>query len=103
MAVLITNRILGLGLTILGALLAVLVFYYAINEYITFMGVELQEGDLLSIVTSSASVLLSLLIKIAFLGMALAASVAVLKYGVTLLKEEREIKKSMKAGEEVSD
>lgn len=95
-----TNRVMGLGLTILGALLAVLVFYYAINEYIMFTGVELQGNDVISIVMSGASILLGLLIKIAFLGMGLAASATILKNGISLLKEER---KTSLTGEKVSD
>ena len=90
------DKLLGFSLIVIGCVLAVLVFYYAINEYLAFPGIELQGLDIIDIVRRSAGVLLGLLIKITFLGMGLATAAVVLKYGVRMIKEEKVSEKKEK-------
>ncbi|RLG86196.1 MAG: hypothetical protein DRO18_04700 [Thermoprotei archaeon] len=90
------DKLLGFSLIVIGCVLAILVFYYAISEYLVFPGIELQGLDIIDIVRRSAGVLLGLLIKITFLGMGLATAAVVLKYGVRMIKEEKVSEKKEK-------
>jgi len=80
----------SLGLIGLGVILLLMVTFYAINAFKTYtVNVEQGSGSIVEALTSSASVLIDLLVKVAFLGLALVAGSTLLSRGVDLLKSEK--------------
>ncbi|MEB3765576.1 MAG: hypothetical protein GSR77_05385 [Desulfurococcales archaeon] len=78
----------GLGLIVLGVVLLLIVFaagYKMYNEY--QLATEITEQNAAVILGISAQVLINLLVKIAFLGIALAAGAIILGRGVDLVKK----------------
>jgi len=81
------NRTLGLIMAVIGIILILVVFVTAFNAYRAYKAeVDFQQGDLQQALAASAGVLLDLLIRIAFLGVALAAGAVLLGKAVNLLK-----------------
>ncbi len=80
------DKLIGLALTVVGLILVLFVFGVAYHAYKVYE-VEVEGGDLASVLEESAGVLVNLLIKIAFLGIALAAGSIILSKGVALLRE----------------
>ncbi|MET1101033.1 MAG: hypothetical protein ABWW69_00940 [Pyrodictiaceae archaeon] len=71
----------------LGVALLLIVAYYAVYSFNNYT-VEVESGgnSIVEALTSSASVLIDLLVRVAFLGLALAAGSTLLSRGVDLLK-----------------
>jgi len=81
------NRRLGLIMAVLGIILILIVFVAAFSAYRSYkVAVDFQGGDLQLALAASAGILLDLLVRIAFLGVALAAGAVMLGKAVTLLK-----------------
>ena len=80
------NRTLGIILVGLGVVMLLAVFAAAFNSYNSYKTQVDFEGNLQQALVTSAGVLLELLVKIAFLGVALAAGAVVLGKGISLLK-----------------
>lgn len=71
----------------LGVALLLIVAYYAIYSFNHYaVKVESSGGSIVEALTSSASVLIDLLVRVAFLGLALVAGSTLLSRGVDLLK-----------------
>ena len=84
------NFILGTVLLVIGVILVVIVFVKAYQEY-SSVEINLSNSeDIMSAITSSSGLLLQLLFKLAYLGLALAAGSVLIKYSIPLLKEGRE-------------
>ncbi len=84
------NFILGTVLLVIGVILVVVVFVKAYQEY-SSVEINLSNSeDIMSAITSSSGLLLQLLFKLAYLGLALAAGSVLIKYSIPLLKEGRE-------------
>ena len=71
----------------LGVALLLIVAYYAIYSFNHYaVEVESSGGSIVEALTSSASVLIDLLVRVAFLGLALVAGSTLLSRGVDLLR-----------------
>jgi hypothetical protein len=76
----------GLGLLVAGVVMIITIFYFAIEMYLTYLGPGLSGEDLLTAIVLSANELIKILVKLAFLGLGLAAAATLLKYGVRILQ-----------------
>ena len=78
----------GLALVVLGVILLLIVFYKGYQAFETYnLDVQVTNEDTATILNISAEVLVNLLVKIAFLGVSLAAGSVILKAGVNMMKE----------------
>ncbi len=78
----------GVGLIALGVILLLVVFYSGYTMYKQYeMKTEISEQNAALILGISAQVLINLLVKIAFLGIALAAGAIILSKGVDLIRK----------------
>lgn len=78
---------LALALIAIGLVMLGIVFAAGYRTFQTFQ-VDVQgEGDLISVLAQNSAVLIELLIKVAFLGVSLAAGSVVLSKGADLLKD----------------
>ena len=83
------NFVLGTVLLVIGVLLVVVVFVKAYQEY-SSVEINLSNSeDVMSAITSSSGLLLQLLFKLAYLGLALAAGSVLIRYSIPLLKEDK--------------
>ncbi len=77
----------GILLLVAGLLMIIVVFFFSLYEYMN-VSVQLKGAkDILGALTQSSDLLMELLFKIAFLGMALAAGATLIKHSVSLLKK----------------
>jgi Na+/phosphate symporter len=82
-----TASIIGLSLVALGIILLLIVFYAGYHTYQTYkLESKVQASDAATILNISAQILVNMLVKLAFLGVALAAGSILLSKGVDLLK-----------------
>ncbi|MCE4627745.1 MAG: hypothetical protein F7C34_01155 [Desulfurococcales archaeon] len=82
------SEFISIFLIILGVILLVVVFVQGYNAYKTYsLEIKAPQGDTATILGISVQVLINLLVKIAFLGIALAAGSVILGKGVDLLKK----------------
>ena len=78
----------GLGLVIVGLLLLLVVFYAGYTAYkSTNLQVNVNGSNAVQVLGVSAQVLINLLVKLAFLGISLAAGSIIISKGVDLLKK----------------
>ncbi len=78
----------GLALIIIGVILVLIVFYEGYSAYNTYeLEADINTNETATILNISAEALINLLIKIAFLGIALAAGSILLSKGVQLVKQ----------------
>ncbi len=76
----------GLLLLILGLLMVVIVFLFSLYEYMN-VNVQLRNAkNIMDALTQSSGLLMELLFKIAFLGIALAAGATLIRHSISLLK-----------------
>ncbi|MCE4607016.1 MAG: hypothetical protein F7B59_06800 [Desulfurococcales archaeon] len=81
----------GMGATLLtiGVILVLIVFYKAYQEYAS-VNINLgNSSDVMQAITSSSGMLIQLLFKLAYLGLALAAGSILIKYSIPIIKEEK--------------
>jgi uncharacterized membrane protein (Fun14 family) len=83
------GRATGLALIGLGAAFVVAVFILSIGYLQEYESINISGGSLEETLSSSADVLLEVLVKIAFLGVALAAGSVLLSKGIGLLHPGR--------------
>lgn len=89
----------GFVLLIVGLILVLIVFSKAMAEYQN-VKVEVQGAEnIMEAITQSSGLLIELLFKIAYLGLALAAGAVLIKYSIPLMKEERLARAQAKAEE----
>ncbi len=82
------SETIGILLIVLGIILLVIVFIQGYNAYKTYnLEISAPQGDTATILGISVQVLINLLVKIAFLGISLAAGSVILGKGVDLLKK----------------
>jgi uncharacterized membrane protein YidH (DUF202 family) len=83
-----SRELIGLGLIGLGVILLLIVFYAGYQAYSTYkLESNIQSADAATILNISAQILVNMLVKIAFLGIALAAGSIILSKGVDLVRE----------------
>ncbi len=80
------SRAVGLGLVSLGALFVVVVFAISITYLNQYSSIDVGGSSLEEALSGSADVLLEVLIKVAFLGVGLAAGSVLLSKGIALLR-----------------
>ena len=79
----------GFVLLVVGLILVLIVFSKALSEYQN-VKVEVQGAEnIMEAITQSSGLLIELLFKIAYLGLALAAGAVLIKYSIPLMREER--------------
>ncbi len=77
----------GIALIVIGVVLLLIVFYAGFQTYKSYsLSANLQETNAVQVLGVSAQILIRLLIKIAFLGVSLAAGSVILSKGVDLVK-----------------
>ena len=82
------SETIGTLLIALGVILLIIVFIQGYNAYKTYnLEISAPQGDTATILGISVQVLINLLVKIAFLGISLAAGSVILGKGVDLLKK----------------
>lgn len=85
----VRNRILGMTFIALGFVLLILSSALALREYFFYRAELGTASNVQSILSFMASELLILIVKVAFLGVVIAASSIMLRYGLELIKEAR--------------
>ena len=82
------RELVGLALIGLGIILLIIVFYKGYQAYETYsLNIENPSNDTATILNVSAEVLINLLVKLAFLGISLAAGSIILRAGVNIFRE----------------
>ncbi len=81
----------GMGVTLLviGVILVLIVFAKAYQEYNNVNVSIGNSSDVMQAITSSSGLLIQLLFKLAYLGLALAAGSVLIKYSIPIIKEEK--------------
>ena len=81
----------GMGVTLLviGVILVLIVFAKAYQEYENVNVSIGNSSDVMQAITSSSGLLIQLLFKLAYLGLALAAGSVLIKYSIPIIKEDR--------------
>ncbi len=81
----------GMGVTLLviGVILVLIVFAKAYQEYNNVNVSVGNSSDVMQAITSSSGLLIQLLFKLAYLGLALAAGSVLIKYSIPIIKEEK--------------
>ncbi len=81
----------GMGVTLLviGVILVLIVFAKAYQEYNNVNVSIGNSNDVMQAITSSSGLLIQLLFKLAYLGLALAAGSVLIKYSIPIIKEEK--------------
>ncbi|MCE4615117.1 MAG: hypothetical protein F7B60_06290 [Desulfurococcales archaeon] len=84
------NQGMGVTLLVIGVILVLIVFAKAYQEY-SNVNVNLSNSsNVMQAITSSSGLLIQLLFKLAYLGLALAAGSILIKYSIPIIKEERQ-------------
>lgn len=84
---------LGLIIVLVGVSLTIFTFYLAYNAYMSYKPLLPPTGDLSLAITNTSFELINLVAKIAFLGVMLWASSILLRYGVGIIKSEKQPEK----------
>ncbi len=80
----------GLLLLVIGLLMVIIVFLFSLYEYMN-VSVQLKGAkNIMDALTQSSGLLMELLFKVAFLGIALAAGATLIKHSISLLKRGKE-------------
>ncbi len=80
----------GILLLIIGLLMVAVVFFFSLYEYMN-VSVQLKGAkNIMDALTQSSGLLMELLFKIAFLGIALAAGATLIRHSVSLLRGGKE-------------
>jgi len=88
------SQSMGVTLLVIGVILVLIVFVKAYQEYSSVNINLANSSDVMQAITSSSGLLIQLLFKLAYLGLALAAGSILIKYSIPIIKEEqREDKK----------
>ena len=82
------SPVIGLILILVGMLLVIIVFAEGYSAYKSYeINVTAQAQDTITLLNISAQILINMLIKIAFLGISLAAGTVLLSKGIDLTKQ----------------
>ncbi|MEB3756226.1 MAG: hypothetical protein GSR79_05145 [Desulfurococcales archaeon] len=88
------SQSMGVTLLVIGVILVLIVFVKAYQEYSSVNINLANSSDVMQAITSSSGLLIQLLFKLAYLGLALAAGSILIKYSIPIIREEqREEKK----------
>jgi hypothetical protein len=82
------NQGMGVTLLVIGVILVLVVFVKAYQEYSNVNISLSNSGDVMQAITASSGLLIQLLFKLAYLGLALAAGSILIKYSIPIIKEE---------------
>jgi hypothetical protein len=83
------SQSMGVTLLAIGVVLVLIVFAKAYQEYEN-VNVDIgNSSDVMQAITSSSGLLIQLLFKLAYLGLALAAGSVLIKYSIPIIKEDK--------------
>ena len=83
------SQSMGVTLLVIGVVLVLIVFAKAYQEYNNVNVSIGNSSDVMQAITSSSGLLIQLLFKLAYLGLALAAGSVLIKYSIPIIKEEK--------------